>query len=490
MLRPYKAYQKCYTSSVMELEPVIGLEVHAQLLTESKIFCGCSTRFGAPPNSNVCPVCLGLPGALPVLNQKAVELALMASLALECTIPAASIFARKNYFYPDLPKGYQISQFDHPLAIDGRLNVNSRDIRIKRLHMEEDAGKLLHEGVEANSDASYVDLNRAGVPLIEIVSEPDLRTPKEAYDYLTELKAILRYCEVSSANMEEGNLRCDANVSLRPAGSSKLGTKVEIKNLNSFKNVQKALEYEISRQEKALRASLQIQQETRLFDADRGVTESMRSKEEAHDYRYFPDPDLLPLQTRPEQITHFRAMLPELPQAKQRRFEQQYALSTKDAETLTNERALADFYEQTARLSKEPKQSANWILRDVLQYLKNTNLSIEQARIRPEHISELIDLVKKGAITGNQAKEVFETVSQTGKTLSAIVAEKGLSQISNESEIENIVQDVLNKNADVVERYKNGETKLLGALVGMVMKATAGKANPAIVNRLMKEKLA
>ena len=350
----------------MEFEPVIGLEVHAQLSTNSKLFCGCSTLFGAPPNHNTCPVCLGLPGALPVLNERAVELAALAALALHCKVSTVSVFARKNYFYPDLPKGYQISQFDQPLSRNGYIPIaasgSTRNIRIHRLHMEEDAGKLLHE---ESAGASLVDLNRSGVPLIEIVSEPDLRSSDEAYAYLEELKAILRYCEVSQANMEEGNLRCDANVSIRPKGASELGTKVEIKNLNSFKNVQKAIEYEIARQTKALQAGEKLFQETRLFDADKGITESMRSKEEAHDYRYFPEPDLLPLKINEETLNKIKSALPELPYEKVERFVREYQLSAQDAGVLTSEKPLADFFEKATKLSGEPKQTANWILRDL-----------------------------------------------------------------------------------------------------------------------------
>lgn len=477
----------------MEFEPVIGLEVHAQLSTKSKLFCGCSTRFGASPNENTCPVCLGLPGALPVLNEKAVELALRAALALHCRIPPVSIFARKNYFYPDLPKGYQISQFDQPLALEGYLpidlNGSPRKIRIHRLHMEEDAGKLLHEGIETNSDASFVDLNRSGVPLIEIVSEPDLRSSDEAYAYLEELKAVLRYCEVSQANMEEGNLRCDANVSIRPRGASELGTKVEIKNLNSFKNVQKAIEHEIERQTKALISGEKLVQETRLFNADKGITDSMRSKEEAHDYRYFPEPDLLPLPISEKKLEDIRSTLPELPYEKQERFIREYRLTPQEANVLTGEKPLADFFEAAVKLSGDPKQTVNWILRDLLKKLKESGKTIEDSTLSPAHIAGLVDLIKKGTISSNQGKELFEEMWSSGREPGVIVQEKGMTQISGTDEISRFVEDVFAKNPDLVERYKKGETKLQGVLVGMIMKASGGKTNPALVNQLIKEKL-
>jgi aspartyl-tRNA(Asn)/glutamyl-tRNA(Gln) amidotransferase subunit B len=477
----------------MKYQPVIGLEVHAQLLTETKIFCGCSTRFGASPNENTCPVCIGLPGALPVLNEKAVELGVRAAIALSFTVPDHSIFARKNYFYPDLAKGYQISQFDKPLAVNGKLAIPSKEhqktVRIKRLHLEEDAGKLVHEGVESKSDGSYVDYNRSGVPLIEIVTEPDIHNSQDAYDYLVELKAILRYAEVSLANMEEGNLRCDANISLRPEGSEGLGTKVEIKNLNSFRNVQKALEYEIQRQTKALSAGESLKQETRLFNVAKGITESMRSKEEAHDYRYFPDPDLLPLQISREFYETVKQSIPELPAEKRLRFLSQYQLSFSDAETLTSERELANFYEEAAQKSSNPKQASNWILRDLLQKLNETGKNVRSSPVSPEHIADLVNIIQKGTISSNQGKEIFEKMWTTGKKPSIIVDESGMTQLSGEEEVGHFVDEVLRDNPDVVERLKKGEVKLQGVLVGQVMKATKGKANPELVNRLIREKI-
>lgn len=462
----------------MPWEAVIGLEVHAQLLTDSKIFCGCSTKFGAGPNENTCPVCLGLPGALPVLNEKAVALAVRAGIALECEIPPSSVFARKNYFYPDLPKGYQISQFDRPLAVNGKLNLeNGRTIRVKRIHMEEDAGKLLHEGVEEKVRASYVDLNRSGVPLIEIVSEPDLHSSDEVYDYLSQLKTILQFTEISDANMEEGNLRCDANISLRSAGSQELGTKVEIKNLNSFKNVQRALEFEIKRQSEALNAGNRIQQETRLYDADRDSTHSMRSKEEAHDYRYFPDPDLLPCTVTEELKAEVRNSLPELPAALKQRFVSQYGLAAKEAEVLAAERRRAMRFEAAAKASGNPKQTANWVLR------------APDAHLPAKHIEALIQLVQSGAISTDQAKTVFDEMIAGGKAPEEIVREKGLTQISGEAEIERIVGNVLSAQQAIVERYRQGETKLLGVLVGEVMKASGGKANPKIANTVLRRRL-
>lgn len=462
----------------MKYEPVIGLEVHAQLLTDTKIFCACSTAFGAGPNENTCPVCLGLPGALPVLNRKAVELALRAAIAVGCSVAPASIFARKNYFYPDLPKGYQISQFDRPLAEAGNLEIRtaktSKSVRIKRIHMEEDAGKLLHEGVETDSAASYVDLNRSGVPLIEIVSEPDLNSSDEAYAYLTELKAILQYTDVSSANMEEGNLRCDANVSMRPSGSAALGTRVEIKNLNSFKNVQKALEYEIGRQTAVLEKGGSVSQETRLFDADRGITEAMRSKEEAHDYRYFPDPDLRPCEVPPELYQKVQALIPELPARKRDRFQSEFGLAPAEALVLADDRGRADRFESAAKLSGNPKQAANWILK------------APEAPIPPQHVADLIALIARGAISSDQGKTVFAEMKDSGKAPALIVDERGLQQITGEDELKHLVQGVLDAEPDLVRRYRQGETRLLGVMVGSVMKASAGKANPAIVNRLLK----
>ncbi len=477
----------------MKYEPVIGLEVHAQLRTESKIFCSCSTRFGASPNEHTCPVCLGLPGALPVLNEKAVELAVRAAIALNCPVPEVSVFARKHYFYPDLPKGYQISQFDQPVALNGTLTIQltgkSRTVRIKRLHLEEDAGKLLHGGVESKSEASYVDLNRSGVPLIEIVTEPDIRSPQEAYAYLTELKAILRYIHVSLANMEEGNLRCDANISVRPEGASELGVKIEIKNLNSFRNVQKALEYEIERQTKALETGETLVQETRLFNVAKVMTEPMRSKEEAHDYRYFPEPDLLPLPVSAEYYARIKETIPELPMQKRARFQKEYHLSYADAQTLTDEIELANFYEEAAKQSGNPRQTANWILRDLMQKLKESGKAIEESPVNSGHIADLVSLIQKQMISGNQGKELFEEMWTTGKRPSDLVNERGMAQLSGSEEVGKFVDEVIRENSEIVERLRNGEVKLQGVLVGLVMKSSKGKANPALVNQLIHEKI-
>ena len=474
-----------------KFEAVIGLEVHAQLKTFSKIFCGCSTQFGASPNQNTCAVCLGLPGALPVLNEKVVELALRAAIALNCNIPEKSVFARKNYFYPDLPKGYQISQYDQPLAINGHLQLRDdkqiREIRIRRIHMEEDAGKLIHEG--SDSDASYVDFNRAGIPLIEIVTEPDLRTSREAYLYLKELKTILQFCDISEANMEEGNLRCDANISLRLKNSDSLGTRVEIKNLNSFKNVAKALDIEFERQKEILNTGNQVIQETRLFDADRQQTFSMRSKEEAEDYRYFPDPDLLPLSIETKELQTVRDRIPELPEAKRKRYREDFKLSDLDAAVLTEDRILAEFFENTARLSGNPKQSANWITQSMLEQLKREEDRLRNLHITPEHVASLIALLSNKTISSTQAKEVFVEMWNGGKMPAEIVAEKGMTQVSDHQTISLLIDQVFAESPDLVARYKGGETKLQGVLVGLVMKSSKGKANPGMVAQLIEERL-
>ncbi|HEY4707858.1 MAG TPA: Asp-tRNA(Asn)/Glu-tRNA(Gln) amidotransferase subunit GatB [Thermodesulfobacteriota bacterium] len=477
----------------MKYEAVIGLEVHAQLLTSSKLFCGCSTKFGSEPNTQVDPVCLGLPGVLPVLNRKAVEYAVKMALATDCTVNNRSIFARKNYFYPDLPKGYQISQYTEPLAEHGWLDIDleagRKRIGITRIHMEEDAGKLLHgEGPEDDA-FSFVDLNRAGVPLIEIVSEPDMRTSEEAQAYLRALRDILVYLGICSGNMEEGSFRCDANVSVRLVGAEKLGTKAELKNMNSFKFVKEAIDYEIQRQIDLVESGGKVVQETRLFDSSKGITASMRSKEEAHDYRYFPDPDLLSLLVEDSLVEGIRPTLPELPQAKRERFTTQYGIPAYDAGVLTSSRDLADYYEAAVKETGEPKVSSNWVMGEVLRLLKEDNRDIKDCPVSPKGVAEIIKLVKGGQISGKIAKEVFEEMYRTGKPAAGIVQAKGLTQISGEDELARIVDDIIKANPDNVERYRSGKATLFGFFVGEAMKATKGKANPQVINRLLKEKL-
>jgi len=477
----------------MEYEAVIGLEVHAQLLTRSKIFCSCSTQFGAPPNTNTCPVCLGFPGALPILNREAVVMAVKAALALDCRINPVSIFARKNYFYPDLPKGYQISQFDRPLAENGGItlsgNGHPKKIGIKRVHLEEDAGKSIHDGFADSDRSSYIDLNRSGTPLIELVTEPDISSPAEAYEYLTRVKVILEYLEVCDGNMEEGSLRCDANVSVRPVGERKLGTKTELKNLNSFRFLQKALEYEIARQINILKSGGSIEQETRLWNTAEQKTISMRSKEEAHDYRYFPEPDLPPLVVNEKWQAEIRARMPELPEAKKHRFCERYGIPEYDARVLTSSVALADFFEDTVSLGANPKAASNWIMGDLLRDLKEFNKDIQNSPVRPKAVADLIQLIERGEISGKMAKDVFEIMFREAKSPQEVIQEKGLRQITGASEIEKVIHEVIASNQKTVEQYRGGKKATFGFFVGQVMKATGGQANPALVNELLRKVL-
>uniref|UniRef100_A0A7C5ENG2 Aspartyl/glutamyl-tRNA(Asn/Gln) amidotransferase subunit B n=1 Tax=Desulfobacca acetoxidans TaxID=60893 RepID=A0A7C5ENG2_9BACT len=474
----------------MEYEAVIGLEVHAQLLTRSKIFCGCSTAFGAPPNTQVCPVCLGMPGVLPVLNRRAVEFALKMALATNCRIAPQSVFARKNYFYPDLPKGYQISQYELPLAqhghVDIQVNGQTRRIGITRLHLEEDAGKLIHS---ESRPVSFVDFNRAGVPLIEIVSEPDLRTPEEAAEYLKTLRNILLYLEICDGNMEEGSLRCDANVSLRPKGSKILGTKTELKNMNSFRFVRQALDYEIRRQRALLSEGREIVQETRLWDPASGQTVSMRGKEEAHDYRYFPDPDLVPVKIDPKWLEELRQTLPELPRARAARFVSQYGLPEYDAEVLTGDKGLADFFEACLKDFPQPKTVSNWIMVEVMRELKKEEAGVAALRFTPRDLGRLLALVDQGTISGKIAKAVFEDMAATGKDPETIVREKGLVQITDAVLLETQAREILAANPKEVADYKAGKTKVLGFFVGQLMRKTKGQANPQLANEIFRKLL-
>jgi aspartyl-tRNA(Asn)/glutamyl-tRNA(Gln) amidotransferase subunit B len=474
----------------MRFEPVIGLEIHAQLLTESKIFCGCSTKFGASPNTHACPVCLGMPGVLPVLNQQVVEFAMKIALATHCAIAPYSQFARKNYFYPDLPKGYQISQYEFPLARNGWVDVTTeratRRIRIHRVHMEEDAGKLIHDEFQP---LSYVDFNRTGVPLLEIVSEPDIETPEEAAAYLRTLRDILRYLEICDGNMEEGSMRCDANISLRPAGAKGLGVKTELKNMNSFRNVQRALEFEIRRQAALLERGEPVVQETRLWDAGRNVTVSMRGKEEAHDYRYFPDPDLVPIAVSNDWIETVRSRLPELPDAKRERFIRDYGLPLYDAQVLTSSKALANYFEAAVAAFPQPKIVSNWIMSELMRELNRDDREIEACPVSPDNLAELLQLIDGGTVSGKIAKTVFEQMYTTGQRAKAIVEEKGLVQVKDEGAIEAIVDEVLAENPTEVEQFRAGKDKLLGFFVGQTMRKTKGKANPQLVNEILLKRL-
>lgn len=474
----------------MEFEPVIGLEVHAQLKTETKIFCACSTAFGAPPNTHTCPVCLGMPGVLPVLNKKVVDYTLRMALATNCKISRESRFARKNYFYPDLPKGYQISQYELPIAEHGFIDIEVNDelqrIGITRIHMEEDAGKLIHE---PDRPVSMVDYNRTGVPLMEIVSEPDIRSADGAGAYLRQLRSIVRYLGICDGNLEEGSFRCDANVSIRPVGQEKLGTRTELKNLNSFKHVEKALLYEISRQKEILLDGGQIVQETRLWDPDKGRTFSMRGKEEAHDYRYFPDPDLLPLEIDNEWILGIKDSLPELPDPKKKRFMEEFGLPSYDAGLLSSDRNLADYFEACVIRFPQPKAVSNWMMGSLLGLLNAQDIAIAESPVAPENLADLLALIEEGVISGKIAKTVFEDMARTGQPPKQIVEDKGLVQITDTDAIDDVVAEIISNNPKEVAAYKNGKTKLLGFFVGQVMRETKGKANPKLVNEILKKKL-
>jgi aspartyl-tRNA(Asn)/glutamyl-tRNA(Gln) amidotransferase subunit B len=474
-------------------EPVIGLEVHVQLLTATKIFCGCSTQFGAPPNTNVCPVCLGLPGALPVLNKKAVEFAVLAAQALNCQVRETSIFARKNYFYPDLPKGYQISQYDKPLAEHGNIEIavagRNKRIGITRLHLEEDAGKSLHDGFRDSSTYTYIDLNRSGVPLIEIVSDPDMRSPEEAYEYLTLLKEVILYTGVSDCNMEEGSLRCDANISVRPRGQEKFGTKTEIKNVNSFRFIREALEYEIQRQIEVIEGGGRIEQETRLYNPNEGKTFGMRSKEQAHDYRYFPEPDLLPLVVDERRQEEIRRMLPELPEARRKRMVAQYGITEYDAGVLTANRSRADQFEEAAKVAKSAKRVANLVQSELMGRLKAKGLELENSPISMKGVALSADLLESNTISSKILKDLYDKAFESGEDFPAVYEREKPQQITDTAALEKIIDDVLAANPKQLEQYRAGKATVMGFFVGQVMKASNGQASPAIVNELLKKKL-
>ncbi|MDQ2774526.1 MAG: Asp-tRNA(Asn)/Glu-tRNA(Gln) amidotransferase subunit GatB [Acidobacteriota bacterium] len=474
-------------------EPVIGLEVHVQLGTKTKIFCSCPIEFGAPPNTNVCPVCLGLPGALPVLSRKAVELAIDTGIALRCRINPFSRFARKNYFYPDLPKGYQISQYDQPLAEHGYVDIltshGKKRIGVTRVHMEDDAGKSIHDGFKDSDRYTYVDLNRSGTPLIEIVSEPDMHSAEEAYAYLTEVKQMLQYIGVSDCDMEKGQLRCDANVSVRLRGVEEFGTKAEVKNLNSFRFVKMAIDYEIERQVELIESGGKVAQESRLYDVESGRTVTMRSKEQAHDYRYFPEPDLLPLRVSEHWLAEVRSKLPELPQDRRERFVGEYGLREYDAQVLTLTRETGDYFEEAVRASGDGRATANWVVGDLMGMLKAEGKEIAESPIPAAHLGELVALIGKGELSGKLGKEILPKMFQTGEAPSVIMEREGLKQISDSGALEKIVDEVFAANPKQVEQYKSGKTTVIGFLVGQVMKASRGQANPAAVNETLKAKL-
>ncbi|MFA5805699.1 MAG: Asp-tRNA(Asn)/Glu-tRNA(Gln) amidotransferase subunit GatB [Melioribacteraceae bacterium] len=471
-------------------EAVIGLEVHAQLLTDTKIFCGCSTKFGVPPNTNVCPVCLGHPGVLPVLNKTVVEFTVLMGLATDCTINERSIFARKNYFYPDLPKGYQISQYEKPICEHGNISIELKDgarknIGITRIHMEEDAGKSIHD----QGDSTLIDVNRCGTPLMEIVSEPDLRTPEEAYLYLTKLKQIVTYLEICDGNMEEGSLRCDANISVRLKGEERFGTKAEVKNMNSFRNVEKAIEYEIERQIEILEDGGKIIQQTLLWDADANLVKPMRSKEEAHDYRYFPDPDLMPIVVHADWKNEIASSMPELPERRRDRFVEQYSLPKYDAEILTSSRGLANYYENILSVTNDYKSASNWVMTEVLKIVNEQKITVGQFPVSAENLGKLIKMINENIISGKIAKEIFPEMLKTNQDPNEIVKENNLVQITDSSEIESAIDKILTANPKQIEEFLNGKDKVIGFFVGKIMKETKGKANPRIVNELLKSKL-